>query len=532
MFSDLVHKSQISRVNKGEEGLLFNLDGNEYNSTSREMFFQDGKRRIDYVLVYRDGEMADTIKSKRYAFLAALAEQMIEIEVENCRGEILARTGPQGAGFKDYAAFTLEHMESSHGALDPDWEYNSDDDTNPLEAAIRAHQDLVFVKLHATWSTLIRVAEVLQFRKPLKQAIAKSAGTVNSKYIIIATPLCYAVIASAHVSKSHKDLPLYKISELHELTIVQDTRLTETLLTLSGSQIKFSKISFNHLMAYTTITNDMKKHAVTQIVSIKAKQSNLEIARFLKVATSFVCKVRKELNENNGDELATTSKRKPHCQRSANSLRKPEFVRRVHGMIEENPGKVDAVAYIETLQTIVMPPWIDGVPNGGRPYFFQLDSAPSHKALKTQDWMAENFQHHVKVERLELQEGVKCSSCFELDQKNIFKLPAPYRAPFTRARMSLILTQHWIHYYITQLPNHKTSEWKNEYALETPLRLRVETTRHRPREYLNGSIRASLSLLTLEYNEAGNSATRMALTDPRFQLREEIYTDDQKLIYK
>ena len=89
-------------------------------------------------------------------------------------------------------------------------------------------------------------------------------------------------------------------------------------------------------MADTTIANDKKRYAV--IVSIKAKHSNLEIARFLKVARSFVCKVRKELNENNGDELAT-SKRKQHCQRS-DSLRTPEFViRRVHGMIDENPGK-------------------------------------------------------------------------------------------------------------------------------------------------------------------------------------------------
>ena len=88
-------------------------------------------------------------------------------------------------------------------------------------------------------------------------------------------------------------------------------------------------------MADTSINNEMKRHAV--IVSIKAKHSNLEIARFLKVARSFVCKVRKELNENNGDELAT-SKRKQHCQRS-DSLRTPEFVRRVHGMIDENLGK-------------------------------------------------------------------------------------------------------------------------------------------------------------------------------------------------
>nr|CUU99443.1 hypothetical transcript [Hymenolepis microstoma] len=171
-FADLIHKSQISRVNKGEEGLLFNLDGNEYYSTSPEMFFQDGKRRIDYVLVFKSGEVDETVKSKRYAFLSALAEQMIEIEVENCQGEILARTGPQGAGFKDDAAFQLEHPKSPLGDLTSDGKVLRDDHANPLEAAIHARQDLVFVKLHASWSTLIRVAEVLQFRKPLKQPIA------------------------------------------------------------------------------------------------------------------------------------------------------------------------------------------------------------------------------------------------------------------------------------------------------------------------------------------------------------------------
>ncbi|VUZ53186.1 unnamed protein product, partial [Hymenolepis diminuta] len=57
-------------------------------------------------------------------------------------------------------------------------------------------------------------------------------------------------------------------------------------------------------------------------VSTKAKYKNSEIARFLKVAKAFVCKVRKELlSENNGDELTATSKRKEHCQRSAESLK-------------------------------------------------------------------------------------------------------------------------------------------------------------------------------------------------------------------
>ncbi|KAM3175539.1 hypothetical protein ACTXT7_008302 [Hymenolepis weldensis] len=101
----------------------------------------------------------------------------------------------------------------------------------------------------------------------------------------------------------------------------------------------------------------MKRRAV--IVSIKAKHRNLEIVRFLKVAKSFLYKVRKRLNENNGDELATMRRRKQHCRRSADSIRTPEFVRR--------------------------PPWIDSVANGGRPYAFQQDSAPSHKAPKAQD---------------------------------------------------------------------------------------------------------------------------------------------------
>ncbi|KAM3175594.1 hypothetical protein ACTXT7_008180, partial [Hymenolepis weldensis] len=33
----------------------------------------------------------------------------------------------------------------------------------------------------------------------------------------------------------------------------------------------------------------------------------------------------------------------------------------------------------------VKPPCIDSVASGGRPYVSQQDSAPSHKALKTQD---------------------------------------------------------------------------------------------------------------------------------------------------
>ena len=54
------------------------------------------------------------------------------------------------------------------------------------------------------------------------------------------------------------------------------------------------------------LIQEMKMHSV--IVSIAAQHSDLEISLFLKVARSFVHKVRKELEEEN--DVATTSKRK------------------------------------------------------------------------------------------------------------------------------------------------------------------------------------------------------------------------------
>ncbi|KAM3182267.1 hypothetical protein ACTXT7_012732 [Hymenolepis weldensis] len=67
-----------------------------------------------------------------------------------------------------------------------------------------------------------------------------------------------------------------------------------------------------YLMPDTTITNEMKRRAVT--VSIKVKRRNLEIATFLKAARSFAWRVRKELNENTGDGLVSTKKgNQQHC---------------------------------------------------------------------------------------------------------------------------------------------------------------------------------------------------------------------------
>ncbi|KAM3183922.1 hypothetical protein ACTXT7_009377 [Hymenolepis weldensis] len=134
------------------------------------------------------------------------------------------------------------------------------------------------------------------------------------------------------------------------------------------------------LMTDAIITNEMKRHAV--IVPIKANHRNLEIARFLKVATSFICKVRKELNENN--EARVTMGPRGGEKRFVNALL-------THNTCSECKCRD---ANVETLQTIVKPPWIDDVANGGRLYVCQQDSASSHKARKTHDWMVENFHYH------------------------------------------------------------------------------------------------------------------------------------------
>ena len=54
--------------------------------------------------------------------------------------------------------------------------------------------------------------------------------------------------------------------------------------------------------------------------------------------------------------------------------------------------RINADSYIETLATTVKP-WMDRIANG-RDYFFQQDSAPAHKARKTQAWCYANLPHH------------------------------------------------------------------------------------------------------------------------------------------
>uniref|UniRef100_A0A5K3FBR5 Anoctamin n=1 Tax=Mesocestoides corti TaxID=53468 RepID=A0A5K3FBR5_MESCO len=175
LFRSFLNRATICAVQGADEDDIFNLDGCEYYSNSPEMFFRDGKRRIDFVLVYKLWDRNENHEAQRFAFLSALADQMIEIEVEDCQGNIVAATGPQKAGFKDEAGFGgLRPPEITQAYADKQeleaLEKEEKGTLSPLERAIMSVDDVVFVKLHASWATLARVAEVLQFKKPLKQA--------------------------------------------------------------------------------------------------------------------------------------------------------------------------------------------------------------------------------------------------------------------------------------------------------------------------------------------------------------------------
>ncbi|XP_052832121.1 uncharacterized protein LOC128247010 [Octopus bimaculoides] len=85
-------------------------------------------------------------------------------------------------------------------------------------------------------------------------------------------------------------------------------------------------------MADPMVKQEMKRHAV--IMVIKAELSNLKIAQFLKVARSFVYKIRKEL-EAKDENVSSASNRKKHRRRT-DTFRTPKFIQQVKQTIDEN----------------------------------------------------------------------------------------------------------------------------------------------------------------------------------------------------
>ncbi|OQV17298.1 Anoctamin-5 [Hypsibius exemplaris] len=106
---------------KPRKSLKYGLSGDE-----ESLFFNDGRRRIDFVLVYQTGSKASDVKKtgKRANFQDQMEQQGIDFEL---------------------------HSKEVPGE-GPDVQ-------------------LCFVKLHATWDLLIRYADIMKIRMPLMKAV-------------------------------------------------------------------------------------------------------------------------------------------------------------------------------------------------------------------------------------------------------------------------------------------------------------------------------------------------------------------------
>ncbi|CAH8586465.1 unnamed protein product [Heterobilharzia americana] len=168
-----------------------------YTSTSPDLYFRDGKRRTDYVLAYRFSTSKPMDQNRRYLFLNELAKQKIEIEVEDCNGRLLGATSvsaedPSSSPIQvtvmpkvDVSAPPLTEQPPVPSDHMPSNNYTESDkptDTSPPSSMERYRHkaldddeilltpdNLVFVKLHASWEAMIYYAEYLKMRKPLRQ---------------------------------------------------------------------------------------------------------------------------------------------------------------------------------------------------------------------------------------------------------------------------------------------------------------------------------------------------------------------------
>ncbi|CAL8096851.1 unnamed protein product [Calicophoron daubneyi] len=165
-----------------------------YTSKNPDLYFRDGKRRIDYVLVYSRNDHKSSNRIKRKGFFEALADESIEIEVEDCAGRILGvtRTIDFDEAIEPTSAVKLGASQAKEPSADqpmadqPDNGSASespkhDRDSAPPSSMDRyklqakgemdflSSDDLVFVKLYAPWALMCRFAEQFNFRKPLAQ---------------------------------------------------------------------------------------------------------------------------------------------------------------------------------------------------------------------------------------------------------------------------------------------------------------------------------------------------------------------------
>ncbi|UYV79804.1 hypothetical protein LAZ67_18000702, partial [Cordylochernes scorpioides] len=150
------------------------------------------------------------------------------------------------------------------------------------------------------------------------------------------------------------------------------------------------------------------------IVALRAGRAPKEIVDFLKLPKTTIYRVKKQFDEadSNKEGIATRKKTRSRSDR----VRGEEFVKNVKEMIDGNPGKsmraiakemdVGSMTIVRTIhedlglksyalrkRETVVKPWMDMVA-AGRKYVFQQDSAPAHKAKKTQSWLTLNVPSH------------------------------------------------------------------------------------------------------------------------------------------
>ncbi|UYV68766.1 hypothetical protein LAZ67_6000748 [Cordylochernes scorpioides] len=209
--------------------------------------------------------------------------------------------------------------------------------------------------------------------------------------------------------------------------------------------VEFAKEARNVVMK----SNREFENRAAIIVALRAGRSPKEIVDFLKLPKTTIYRVKKQFDEadSNKEGIAT---RKKHSRRS-DRIRGEEFVKNVKEKIDGNPDeknfdvdqkvnprndrwickdsseipvvmhtkfpasvmvlgvissegdvmpphffekglRMNADTYINVLETVVKP-WMDMVA-AGRKYVFQQDSAPAHKAKKTQSWLTLNVPSH------------------------------------------------------------------------------------------------------------------------------------------
>uniref|UniRef100_A0A672KVH3 Anoctamin n=1 Tax=Sinocyclocheilus grahami TaxID=75366 RepID=A0A672KVH3_SINGR len=153
--------------------LLKSLAPEENTKCQQGLYFQDGKRRVDYVLTYH---IKKTSSSRRHT--------------SRLRDNAFTRTLRRGREPPPPAAKDDAEVGSPHHSMD----HHDDDkclrreefESNLMEMGLELERDeetktpgVGFVKIHAPWSILCREAEFMKLKMPTKKVMFHSSGVME-----------------------------------------------------------------------------------------------------------------------------------------------------------------------------------------------------------------------------------------------------------------------------------------------------------------------------------------------------------------